>query len=412
MLVIPTVYADFTQQNGEMNATYTLTATYVDSSNNVITGVSVSDNYGFTTTATTGTWSNTYNYGSVVITSTKTGYAVTTTSLVIDNDTTMNITMATAEGGQTVNYFTPHQVRFMCRDYLGKPIEGMSVSAVGVQTTLGSLDWLLSLFGINSDSTPITSTLMSGTTGYDGSIVFVMLESEKYKLTFVKSDMNINESRYYYPKEDQYYEIFWTEQPQYSGQVMDFEFDGSLINATHARLEINAINYVVYQSEVTNLTLYVDNATWGSRGETVANNTNYTQTDVGYNTTFTVDVPKIMNGGYVWGIRITHSNYTNPIEVSRTYEFGDYQWKINPLNAANGDSTATTVYNYAAVGIIALFAFMFSRANIKFGVVVVPLVGALFQYIGWLLTGWFVISVVVAIGVLLYFRYSEEESGL
>lgn len=411
-LLISLASASYTVLDGEMNQTYTLTVTYIDANGTILNGVSVTDSLGFTTTATYGSWSNTYDYGEVSFTSSKSGYATVTSTLIIDNDTSMNVTMTSATGGQNVNYYNPHQVRFMCRDYLGKPIEGMSVTAVGVQTTLGALDWVLTLFGINLDSTPILTTSMSGTTGYDGSIVFLMLESEKYKLTFIKPELSINESRYYYPKEDEYDEVFWTETPQYSSQAIVYSFENSSVNATFTRLGIKIINYATLSSELTSTEFFVDNATYGSSGETVASTVNFAATSTGDNTTFYTDVPNIMGGGYVWGFSFTDANYSSPINASKLYIFEDYQWKINPLGASNGDPTATTVYNYAAVGLIALFAFMFSRANIKFGVVVVPLVAALFQYIGWLTTGWFIVSIAMAMGVILYLRYAEEESGL
>jgi hypothetical protein len=56
-----------------------------------------------------------------------------------------------------------------------------------------------------------------------------------------------------------------------------------------------------------------------------------------------------------------------------------------------------------------VIALIFPRFSIKIGVVIVPLMGALFKYIGWLTITWTLVAVALGFGVLLSFRYSEED---
>lgn len=399
--LVPIVSADYTPMDGEMNATYTFTGTFVDSvSLAVIPTVTVSDNLGFSTTTGSGTFSNTYDYGTYTFTSSAANYATTTTTVTIDNDTAMNISLVAAEGGSTTQYFTPHQVRFKCVNYQGEPIVGMSVTAIGVQTTLGSVDWILTMFGINLASTPITSTLMSGTTGNDGSIVFLMLESEKYKLNFVSAAHSINETRYYYPQEEQYTEIFWSEIPKPSSENVKHAFFNTTPNASYITL---GISYNDSVSTTTALMFFIDNES-GYR----INTQNFGAIS---NVTVSSDVPFVAGGAYIWGFNATNTNYKEHISPAKVYLMESAQWLINPLKASNGDAFATTIYNYGAIAFIAIFALIFSRASIKFGAVWVGLMGALFKYIGWLETSWLLVSIALAFGVLLYLRYAEEEGG-
>jgi hypothetical protein len=401
-LAIGSVQAGFTQQDGQMNQTYLFTGTFVDSSNIVIPIVNVQDTLGFATTTSAGSFSNTYQYGSVTFTSTSTGYESTSTTVLMDSDISQNITMATAAPGSSqVSYFTPHKVRFMCLDYMGSPIKDMAVSVYGVQTTLGSIDWVANLFGINLDQTPILSTIMSGTTGNDGSIVFIMLETEKYQMNFVKPSQSINETRYYYPKQEEYNEVFWTEQAPLSSTVITQSLYNGTPNATFISL---GFAWNDSMATTTSLTVFIDNES----GYNVYSHTYNNQATVNV----TQEVPIVQGGAYLWGMSGISTSYKNPINATKLYIMESKQWLINPMDAPNGDALATTVYNYCAVGIIVIFGLIFGRASIKFGVVIVPMVAALMSYIGWLTTPWLIVTFALALGVLLYFRFAEEESGL
>ena len=406
--VIPVVNAQFLELNGMANATYTFTGTFVDGiTGTVIPKVTVNDNLGFTTSAASGTFSNSYQYGTVTFTSTASGYAQTTTTVTMDQDITQNISMTASTGTDQVSYFTPHKVRFMCKDYMGAPIVDMGVSVYGVQTTLGSVDWVANLFGIDLDTTPILTTLMSGTTGNDGSIVFIMVETEKYRVQYIKQSLGINETRYYYPKQEEYSEVFWTETQPISSDSVKYGFSSSADNATYVNL---GISYNDSASSTTGLTFYIDNET----GENL-----YTETITGQPANITVShsIPIVQGTSVLWGFSATSTNYAKPINATQLYRFEDRQWVVNPLNAQNGDMFAQNVYHWGAIGFIVIFALIFGRASIKFGVVIVPFIAMLFTYIGWFNLGsmeftWTIDAIALTLGLLYYIRYAEEESGL
>ena len=69
------------------------------------------------------------------------------------------------------------------------------------------------------------------------------------------------------------------------------------------------------------------------------------------------------------------------------------------------------VYNWAAIGFIVCIAAIFGFQTQKFGVVTVPVFGLLFTYMGWLDTPILLTLCAMTLGVMLYLRYSEGETG-
>jgi uncharacterized membrane protein len=132
-------------------------------------------------------------------------------------------------------------------------------------------------------------------------------------------------------------------------------------------------------------------------------------TETNRNITINYTVPNIVGGGYFWGISANSTTYKDKIVPAKYLAFDTAQWKINPMGASNGDVTASNVYNGAAIGLIVVFALIFGRASIKFGVIIVPLMGLFFWWIGWLQIAILLISIASTLGVLMYFRYSEED---
>ncbi len=399
----------FDVQDLTMNATYTYTAHFYDGSTQLpVNQVSIADDTGYSTSTSSGIFTNSYEYGSRVFTFSSSKYVIYTRNILIDSniDENISLTPAGSIAGQTM-YVTPHKVRFMCRDYAGVPIEGMSITAVGVQTTLGSIDWVATLFGINLDSTPITSTLMTGTTGNDGSLVYVMLETEKYQLNFVKESKGINETRYYYPKQEEYDEIFWTEEPPISSTVIEYVLYNISANSTAMKL---GVDYTDMLNTTDKLTFFVqDNKS----------NTIYSQDYMapGYILNVTYTVPIVAGETYYWGFSANSTEYNERINGTHFITFNPSRWLIDPMGAGKAGADATLiatailVYNWAAFGIVMIFALIFGRFSMKIGIVIVPLIGALLKYIGWLEITWLLVSFALAFGIIFAFRYSEEEAS-
>jgi len=410
ILVTVPVSAGYVVQDLEMNASYTYTANFIDARTGApISQVSIADNKGYSTSTSTGSFSNVYTYGLITFTFSSSNYIVNTRSVLIDQNLIENVSLTPAGSvaAQTM-YVTPKKVRFMCRDYRGVPIEGMTVSAVGIQSTLGAVDWVMSLFGINLDVTPITTTLMSGTTGSDGSIVFIMMETEKYRLQYSKASQGINETRYYYPKQEEYDEIFWTEEPPVSSTVITFVLYNTSANSTYMNL---GVDYTDMLATTDKITFFVEDN---------SSKRIYSQLypSPGYILNVSHGVPMTPGETYYWGFSANSTQYKKPINATHFITFDQSRWLIDPMGAglpgANAGlvALATLVYNWASVGLIMIFALIFGRFSMKIGVVIVPLIGAVFKYIGWLEITWLVVSIALGLGIIISFRYSEEEASV
>jgi type III secretory pathway component EscS len=69
------------------------------------------------------------------------------------------------------------------------------------------------------------------------------------------------------------------------------------------------------------------------------------------------------------------------------------------------------VYNWLAIAIIVCIAAIFGFQTLKFGVVLVPVFALLFTYMEWLDTPVLLTLCAMTLGILLYMRYSEGETG-
>ena len=117
--------------------------------------------------------------------------------------TTLYLTPMEEEGGMGTYYAPPHLVEFRVVDIWGVPLRDINVNATGFETTLVNLTWLQKLFGYSSEI-EVYNTTMEGTTDYSGAISFMMVETIKYKMTFINASQNISAYREIYPKDDRY----------------------------------------------------------------------------------------------------------------------------------------------------------------------------------------------------------------
>ena len=246
----------YNRQDVYMDGIYTLKITFVDSATNVIIPVvTVVDSVGNTATTTNGTFYGSYSFQVVGIYPSSSGYYSTSMTYLMDGDRNETIALTKSSTISQQQFYSTKTVRFICQDWDGRPITGMNVSAIGVQTSLGSLDWIPTLFGINLNATPITSTTMQGTTGNDGSITYVMIPTEKYAIHYTKPELGIDEVRYYYPQEAEYVETFWTTVPSYSLKNINFQFYNTQ-NITNHSMTVGVLYNDTYGS-TDNLTFFV-----------------------------------------------------------------------------------------------------------------------------------------------------------
>jgi hypothetical protein len=118
-----------------------------------------------------------------------------------------------------------------------------------------------------------------------------------------------------------------------------------------------------------------------------------------------------------WSISAHSTQYEKRINATNFITFDNKRWMIDIFGASEPGAsadivrTASFVYNAAAIALITLFGLIFGRQSVRWGIVIVPLMGAFFKFIGWLDTPWLLISIALALGILIAFRYAEEESS-
>lgn len=171
-----------------------------------------------------------------------------------------------------------HNVKITARSTFGGPIENALINATYVETS-GPLAWLYEWVGVPYNVSVQTTTL-SGHTGADGSVNFLMVESVQYNITATKVG-EISASMLIYPKDDDY--TIWAE-----------PISGSILFPTGYN-ELEQIQFIANGTELTPntaqiFTMYNDSlgqTTWTqvqvNRSTSVGNLT--TETIVGTYTT-------------------------------------------------------------------------------------------------------------------------------
>ena len=94
-----------------------------------------------------------------------------------------------------------HNVKITVRSVWGGPVSGVDVNATYVETS-GPLAWLWDWVGLPANAT-VQNTTLSGHTGADGSINFLLVESVQYNITAFKAG-EVNAGMLIYPKDDDY----------------------------------------------------------------------------------------------------------------------------------------------------------------------------------------------------------------
>ena len=296
-----------------------------------------------------------------------------------------------------VRYTTTHLVRFMCKDWSGAPIQNMNVSVIGVQSSLGSLDWIPTFFGINLNNTPILNTTMNATTDSGGSVVFLMIPVEKYRLDYTYAPLGISESRYYYPKEDRYEEVFWTTEAPTTYALISF----SLFNATNGSYADLTVIYNDTSTSTDNFTFWVEN-----RSGTIY--TYHAPASLGM-INVSYPIPITNDGIYYWGFSANSTRFEDRINASYYFRIEGAGSGLMLDLGIGTDAGALAIYNWFSIAIIMIIAFLFSKVTIKFAVVIVPIMALFLRFIGWMSTTWLLLGIAISLGIFWYFRFSESD---
>jgi hypothetical protein len=106
----------------------------------------------------------------------------------MDGSKTETVTLTASESlnNYAVTY-PPKDVRFHIQTLAGSSLSQTCVTALAYQTTLGSYEYVATLFGYNLVKVPVLNQTLSGLTDSRGDITFAMMADVQYLMTFTKT---------------------------------------------------------------------------------------------------------------------------------------------------------------------------------------------------------------------------------
>lgn len=277
-----------------------------------------------------------------------------------------NVTTAS----QIPSYATAQNVRFNVRDLYGKPLPGVSISAVGVNSSVGSWDWLITLLGLPLEAAPIHNTSMACITDSFGSCTFMMIPTIQYQMTLVNSTAGISETYNVLPKDD-VYEIWISTGGEWYPSLYDpmeqinITVTANRKNTTHGNINIT----------------YVD-ALAGTTGNKIfLNQTNKTATDLEQ---ITISTKTITTSNFI-------TNFTN-VDA----EGDSYLVTFEIQHSTFGRIVRTFAVSFekeVSIGLpeswnIYLAVFFILFTGMFFGAVTSPTIGSILTcFVGWIMWG-------------------------
>jgi len=314
--------------------------------------------------------SNTYSYGTEL---TKLNYITATNP------------MSSGAGA----YYPPHTVKFTVKDRYGRTIPNILVTATSLETTMGSWDWLNKIWGI-SDTTNIQTATLQGSTGSDGGISFVMMETIGYNMVFTNTSLGISYTVVIYPQAQ---EILITikDYPTLDLKMTDY-INYSITEYINTNKSVTVTgNYVDLSGYTTSATFFVN----------FTNNTPiYSSTATGsINNTFQYLIPYTANTSYNYGFNASTTPW-GYIGQKKVYSHPNFLDLEIPAE----------YYSWISAAILLLFCAIFSRGNNIFGVIIVPAMASFLVYIGWMpITMGVASTILLVLGVLIYMKAKGAE---
>jgi hypothetical protein len=282
----------------------------------------------------------------------------------------------------------------MVQDWYGNPQANVQVKVQGYNTTTGTFSFLSELLGLSVSQTPILTQNMSGMTGQDGAIDFILDPSVSYKMDFTKGTA-INLSWQLYPKEDYY--LLAVPPSSASVNAVCSNINSSLTHTPYnATYESLGLNYNDPSGSTTLVNFYVQDI-----NRTYLNLTSSTASTwiPSYN------VNSSFGNTYFWGF--------NASSGACSASFGNVQvitfkngGRLIDLHFKN-----TNWYQIVSVSLIVFVAALFSAKKVKFGSVVLPLFSAMLYVFGWFSVNPIILASAIVIGILVYLRMSEVKTN-
>jgi hypothetical protein len=184
------VATSFTRKDLILDPVFSFTLNIVDSATSMpIPVVGVLDSLGNNQTTTTGVYTASYPYSSVILYLSSSGYDSKSVSYIIDSDRTETVELSEAveiPGVQPQAY--PKYVTFHVKDgsMFGQPLAEVGINVTGISTSSGDWDWVSQLIGVPLNEVPINTAHMYQSTDSLGRATFYVIPTAKYNITFTK----------------------------------------------------------------------------------------------------------------------------------------------------------------------------------------------------------------------------------
>jgi len=321
------------------------------------------------------------------------GYYAGYTTIILDEDMTVDVFL-TEEGevsGPGSNY-PPHAVRFTYVDAYGNPITGATVSATALEST-NPWTWLSSAFGFNTNLTDIQNTNLNGTTGHDGTLSFLMVETVQYRVNCVKASAGINHTVDIYPKESEYFIRIGSLPIAGGGNYPSYS-----LNATTSGTNVILFgNYTDTSGGTSSVRFIVVNSTGGE-----VYNTSVTLTNGVGSASYAVN--NTMYDQYTYGLVAEHDTH-GTIE-----KWIDITLKGTGRLIDFGDGWTDFMYLAMSVACIFLVAGCFGEIDVRMGAIFIPITSGIFWFIGWMSEYYGgLITIAGVLGAIYYMRSKAKE---
>lgn len=334
-------------------------------------------------------------YGTYIFSAASDGYQQSGISLLAYASHTEDIylvKLTSGSNGSSIDYaIPPKHVELIARNMFGVPLSGVTVTVQGGETTLPDRSILDAIFGWTDEysSVDLANATMTGTTGTDGGISFMLTDSVKYLVTFTDASRGISETVELMPHDNQYLFILGGGIPTPAAGMPNMtlwaEGQDGISPALHGHYSDPAgattlVRFIVEQQNGT--------------ARTEVHNESFTNQQT-VSTSYSVE--HVTGAQYAWGFRAVTTSH------------GDLeQWSGITLHSRMLDlGIEEGWYFWISMIFIVIFAGFFSGFNIKFGFVLLPLFADLMWYIGWFDTNIAVLGIATVLGVLMYITKAQ-----
>ncbi len=357
-----------------------------DTSALILQSVEVVSSFGVTQTTTNGTTVFTnVQYGTWTFQATSDGYQQGGVSLLAYGDLAQDIYLSKAptSGESSIEYsIPPKHVELVARNLFGVPLAGVAVSVQGQSTTLPDPDILGAIFGWVDDYSEVNlaNATMTGTTGTDGAVSFLMTDSVKYLVHFTDSSRGIDQTFELQPYDTQYLYLLGATQITPSASMPNVTLWAEGADGTSPELH-------GYYSDPAGTTTSVRFIVAWQNGTEL-----YSQTFASSSVDTSYTVNHTTGAQYVWGM-----NASTP---DRGYI---EQWSGITMHSRLIDlGIEEGYYFWISACFLFLFAAFFSGINTRFGFILLPLFAGFLWYVGWLATSPATIGLALVAGMLMY----------